>query len=71
VITGCFFAFYGALRIATEQLREVDAGVFMIGSVTLPMMLSGAMIVGGAAGAWWCARRVVPAMGGLGRRGDG
>jgi phosphatidylglycerol:prolipoprotein diacylglycerol transferase len=67
VITGCFFAFYGALRITTEQLREADAGVFAIGPVTLPMMLSGAMIVGGAAGAWWCARRAVPAMGGLGR----
>jgi prolipoprotein diacylglyceryltransferase len=67
VITGCFFAFYGALRIVTEQLREADVGVFTIGPVTLPMMLSGAMIAGGAVGAWWCARRAVPAMGGLGR----
>jgi phosphatidylglycerol:prolipoprotein diacylglycerol transferase len=65
VITGCFFAFYGALRIATEQLREPDAGVFAIGPVTLPMLLSGAMIVGGGAGAWWCARRAVQSMGGL------
>ena len=39
VITGCFFAFYGALRIATEQLREPDIGVFTIGPVTLPMLL--------------------------------
>jgi phosphatidylglycerol:prolipoprotein diacylglycerol transferase len=65
VITGCFFAFYGALRIATEQLREPDAGVFAIGPVTLPMLLSGVMIVGGSAGAWWCGGREVPGMGGL------
>jgi prolipoprotein diacylglyceryltransferase len=68
VITGCFFAFYGVLRIVTEQLREPDAGVFAIGPVTLPMLLSGVMIAGGAAGAWWCTRRSVPAMGGLARQ---
>jgi prolipoprotein diacylglyceryltransferase len=51
--------------MATEQLREPDAGVSQVGPLTLPMMLSVVMIVGGAAGAWWCARRAVPPMGGL------
>ena len=36
-----------------------------VGSLTLPMALSVAMIVGGGAGAWWCARRKVVKMGGL------
>jgi len=65
VITGCFFAFYGVLRMVTEQLREPDAGVSHVGPLTLPMALSVAMIVGGGAGAWWCARREVAKMGGL------
>jgi len=64
VVTGCFFAFYGALRLATEQLREPDTGVFRVGPLTLPMLLSLAMVAGGAAGAWWCGRRVVVRMGG-------
>jgi phosphatidylglycerol:prolipoprotein diacylglycerol transferase len=64
VITGCFFAFYGVLRLCTEQLREADAGVFRMGPITLPMLLSLGMVVGGAAGAWWCGRRSVAVMGG-------
>ena len=65
VITGCFFAFYGVLRLGTEQLREADAGVFRVGPLTLPMLLSVAMVVGGAVGAWWCGRRAVARMGWL------
>jgi len=65
VITGCFFAFYGVLRVATEQLREADVGVFRMGPITLPMLLSAAMIVGGAITVWVCSRRNVAKMGGL------
>ena len=65
VITGCFFAFYGVLRMATEQLREPDPGVFQLGLITMPMLLSGAMIGGGALGAWWCGRRGAGPIGGL------
>jgi phosphatidylglycerol:prolipoprotein diacylglycerol transferase len=64
VITGCFFAFYGLLRMGTEQLREPDAGVFRMGSLTLPMLLSLGMVLGGAAGAWWCGRRNLARLGG-------
>ncbi len=48
---GVFFITYGLLRILSEQFREPDAGVYMIGPVTLPMMLSGGMVLLGV-GAW-------------------
>jgi phosphatidylglycerol:prolipoprotein diacylglycerol transferase len=48
-LLGAFFMAYGVLRLATEQFREPDEGVFAIGPATLPMLLSGAMVVFGAA----------------------
>jgi phosphatidylglycerol:prolipoprotein diacylglycerol transferase len=65
VITGWFLLGYGALRLGTEQLREIDPGVFMIGPATLPMLLSAAMIAAGATIILACSRRAMPAVGGL------
>ncbi len=65
VITGCFFMFYGSLRLGTEQLREIDVGVFHLGPLTLPMLLSLLMVAGGLCIVWCSARRNVPHMGGL------
>jgi prolipoprotein diacylglyceryltransferase len=48
VVTAVFFAGYGALRFATEQFREPDEGVAMLGGLTLPMLLSLAMVAAGA-----------------------
>lgn len=67
VIAGVFLATYGAARLTSEQFRQVDEGVFMIGPVTLPMLLSIAMIAAGACLAWWASRRNTRPMGGLGR----
>lgn len=47
LVTAIFFAGYGALRFATEQFREPDEGVAMLGGLTLPMMLSLVMIAAG------------------------
>ncbi len=69
VVSGWFFAAYGTLRLGTEQLREPDAGVFWLGPLTLPMLLSLAMIAFGAAlAAWSGSRRGSPAIGGIGPR---
>ena len=43
-----FFVSYGLLRFATEQFREPDQGIDMVGTLTLPMALSIAMIAVGA-----------------------
>jgi phosphatidylglycerol:prolipoprotein diacylglycerol transferase len=48
-LTGAFFVAYGVLRMTTEQFRQPDVGVFTLGPVTLPMLLSLAMIAVGAA----------------------
>lgn len=48
VVAGAFFTGYGALRFLTEQYRQPDQGVAMIGGLTLPMLLSIAMIAIGA-----------------------
>ncbi len=48
VIGGTFLAGYGALRFVTEQFREPDEGVAMLGGMTLPMLLSITMILAGA-----------------------
>ena len=66
VVTGCFFAFYGALRLMTEQIRMPDPDPTTIAGFTLPMQLSALMIVGGAAVATWAARRPAPRIGGIG-----
>lgn len=66
-IGGAFLATYGVLRVATEQVRAPDPGVFTIGPATLPMMLSGLMIVAGVA--IMIAVRNFPRAGGIGGSG--
>jgi phosphatidylglycerol:prolipoprotein diacylglycerol transferase len=65
VITGWFVLGYGSLRLATEVLREIDPGMFMIGPVTLPMLLSMLMILIGAVICVASSRRNCAPMGGL------
>jgi phosphatidylglycerol:prolipoprotein diacylglycerol transferase len=64
-IFGTFFIGYGALRVLSEQFREPDAGVFTIGPVTLPMMLSAVMVVLGAVLVQYARRSNQPMIGGL------
>jgi phosphatidylglycerol:prolipoprotein diacylglycerol transferase len=47
VVSAVFFAGYGVLRFATEQFREPDEGVAMLGGLTLPMLLSLTMVAVG------------------------
>jgi len=68
VVGAWFLIGYGALRLATEQVRAVDEGVFRIGGLTLPMMLSATMIAAGAALGWWWSQRSTAPVGGLMRR---
>jgi len=68
VIASVFLITYGVARLVSEQFREIDDGVLMIGPLTLPMLLSIGMIGLGIAAAIWASRRNVPAMGGLLRR---
>ena len=65
VIAGVFLVTYGAARMTSEQFRQIDDGVFMIGSLTLPMLLSLAMIAGGIALIVWAARQAIKPIGGL------
>ena len=65
VIAGVFLVTYGAARTISEQFRQIDDGVFMIGSLTLPMLLSLAMIIGGIALIVWASRQAIKPMGGL------
>jgi phosphatidylglycerol:prolipoprotein diacylglycerol transferase len=54
-LTGAFLAGYGVARIAGEVFREPDAHLgFLLGPVTMGMLLSAPMI---AAGVWLMARR--------------
>lgn len=46
-IAGIFLCAYGVLRYATEQFREADSPVIAMGFLTLPMLLSSAMIAVG------------------------
>lgn len=64
-----FFVAYGVLRVGTEQVREPDADVFMLGPATLPMLLSGLMVVVGLAALWWFQRLDGERVGGLLRPG--
>lgn len=57
VVAGWFIAAYGALRFITEQFRTPDVGVSMLGPLTLPMAISLAMVLAGAALAWWSSKR--------------
>lgn len=65
VIAGVFLVTYGAARMTSEQFRQIDEDVFMIGSLTLPMLLSLAMIAGGIALIVWASRQAIKPMGGL------
>lgn len=65
VISGVFLIAYGAARMTSEQFRAVDEGVFMVGSVTLPMLLSLAMIAVGIALCIWAGRRTCEKIGGM------
>jgi prolipoprotein diacylglyceryltransferase len=47
VVSSIFLAGYGILRYTTEHFREPDPGVAMLGGLTLPMLLSLAMLVAG------------------------
>jgi phosphatidylglycerol:prolipoprotein diacylglycerol transferase len=68
VVSGAFLAAYGALRVASESFREPDDGVFSIGLLTLPMLLSLGMIIAGAVIIRQGSRAPGPAFGGLLRR---
>lgn len=68
VIGGSFLIAYGVLREVTEQYREPDPGVAMIGPLTLPMALSLLMIAAGAVMVTICARRAHDPVCGLLRR---
>ena len=70
VIAATFLGTYGAARLLTEQFRQIDEGVFMLGPITLPMMLSIAMIAMGLALSVWASRQASPTMGGLIKRLD-
>lgn len=49
VVAATFLAGYGLLRFGTEQIREPDAGVWMFAGLTVPMLLSLAMVAAGVA----------------------
>lgn len=70
VIAGWFLITYGVLREVTEQFREPDQGVLMVGPLTLPMLISVVMVVVGAGMVLACSRRRgVEPVGGLRRLG--
>ncbi len=63
VVSSIFLAGYGVLRYLTEQFREPDPGVAMLGGLTLPMLLSLLMVAAGTA-VFALSRRAQP-IGGL------
>ena len=65
-LTGTFLIAYGILRNVSEQFREPDSGVFTIGVVTLPMMVSAVMVAIGVAVIVYAKRSRGPLMGGVG-----
>ena len=65
VIAGTFIVTYGVARTVSEQFRQVDEDVFMIGQITLPILLSIVMIICGIALIAWARRRPTEPMGGL------
>jgi phosphatidylglycerol:prolipoprotein diacylglycerol transferase len=64
-VAATFLVAYGGLRMGSEQFREIDEGVLMVGPLTLPMVLSLSMIVIGVALAVWSMRQPAPLVGGL------
>lgn len=65
VIASAFLITYGAARLFSEQLRQADDGVFMVGALTLPMLLSIGMMLLGSAMLWRIGRSNAPRIGGL------
>ncbi len=65
VISGVFLIAYGSARMISEQFRLADIGVFSIGPLTLPMLLSLVMIALGVLLCAWSARRAGDKLGGL------
>jgi len=65
IIAGAFLVTYGAARLLSEQLRQADDNVFMIGVLTLPMLLSIGMMLLGTAVLWSISRSNAPRIGGL------
>lgn len=71
---GSFLVAYGLLRLATEQFREPDEGVLVVGwwsslpgvGATLPMLLSAAMVLAGVGVIVAAARCGLPRIGGFG-----
>lgn len=64
-VFGSFFVAYGLLRILSEQYRTPDPDILTIGPVTLPMLLSGGMVVVGLVVLAAAARGSGPKLGGL------
>lgn len=61
VTAAWFLIAYGALRFATEQFREPDAGVNRVAGLTSPMLISVGMVAVGALLAWrWRRNHAVP-----------
>lgn len=65
VVSAWFAIAYGALRFLTEQIREIDEGVWMTGGITLPMWLSLALVVVGVILLLTVGRRSGPRYGGV------
>lgn len=65
VISAWFAIAYGALRFLTEQIREVDEGVWTASGITLPMWLSLALVVVGVVLLLTVGRRSGPRYGGV------
>jgi len=64
-IFGTFFLTYGILRVFSEQFRVPDPDIFTVGPVTLPMILSGAMVAVGVGAITFAARSSATPLGGL------
>ncbi|MFO0827726.1 MAG: prolipoprotein diacylglyceryl transferase [Phycisphaerales bacterium] len=64
-VFGTFFVAYGILRVVSEQYRVPDPDILTIGPVTLPMLLSAAMVVVGVVVITVAMRSSAPLMGGL------
>jgi len=56
-LTGAFLVGYGALRNVSESLREPDPGVFSVGPLTTPILVSIGMVVTGLAVLAWSRTR--------------
>ena len=67
-LTGTFLVAYGVLRNVSESMREPDPGVFRLGPLTTPVLVSIAMVVIGVAVLARSRRSDGPLLGGLGGR---